>query len=161
MAQFWSLGIVMRRQYKASLKSYIGLGSGAFGLSALLLSPLFIEYPPPKPHDIMLATAMGVGLPVFTFWWLSRFRLTITPTTLSYSGAFSREHTINLADISSTRIILMTSGGAPGFMKLFEVLSTNGTRLRIHYNIFSEEACKDLFKLSTPDNAPEPTPTAP
>ena len=111
----------MRRQYRASLKSYIGLGLGAIGLSALVLSPLLIEWPPPKPHDVFLGLAMGVGLPVFTFWWLSRFRLTITPTELSYGSAFRRERTINMADICSAKIILLTSGGAPGFMKLFEI----------------------------------------
>ena len=144
--------IVMRRQYKASLNSYVGLGIGALGFSAVLLSPLFIECPPPKPHDVWLASAISIGLPVFTFWWLSRFRLTITPTELSYTSAFTSERTINLAEVCSARMIHTGRRGAPG-MKLFEVRSTDGTSVRIHYNLFSDEACEDLFKLAMPATA--------
>lgn len=138
----------MHRQYKASLNSYIGLGIGALGFSAVLLCPLFIEYPLSKPHDVWLASAIGIGLPVFTFWWLSRFRLTITPGELSYSSAFRRERTIKLSEVYSAGIVHMGGG-----MKLFDVRSTDGTSLLIHYNIFSEAACKDLFKLAMPEIA--------
>lgn len=142
----------MKRTYKAAISSYIGFGIFVFGFSGLVLSPLFIEYPPPKPHDAILAAMMAVGLPVCVFWWLSRFRLTIGPDSISYSSAFGKEQSVDLADIHGAEVVMIYE-----CRRVCLAIKTGmEIRMRIHHKIFSREAYQDLCRVVTPHSSQQP-----
>jgi len=139
----------MKRTYKASLKSYIGFGMFALFFSTFILLLLFIEKPPHELHHIMPGIVISIGLPTFVFWWLSRFRLTIGPDSISYSSAFSREQSVDLADIRGAKIVLIYEG-----RRLYLAIKKGDKiKMRIHHIVFSREAYRDLSGVVTPGGA--------
>ena len=133
----------MHRTYKVPMSTYFGLGLLTAGLAFLcLLVPCFVAYPPPSLTKIILVSFGAVAIPVATVWWLSRFKITITPTTLTYSSAYYGEQTVNLSDIESSGIIRQHD--IYGSRSLLEVKS-RGIKFRINFKMFSHEALEDLF----------------
>jgi hypothetical protein len=134
----------MKRTYKVPISTHFGFGLFAAGLAFLcLLVPCIFAYPSPSPAKILWLSLIAAAVPVGTVWWLSRFRITITPSRLTYSSA-NGERSIELSDIESAGIIIQR--GISGSRPLLEVRSPT-TILRIHFKVFSHEARKDLFQV--------------
>jgi len=135
----------MERTYKVPMSTHFGLGLFAAGLAFLcLLVPCIFAYPSPSPTKILWLSLIAAAVPVGTVWWLSRFRITITPSRLTYSSGGGGEQSIELSDIESAGVIIQR--GVRGFRPLLEVRSPT-TILRIHFKVFSHEARKDLFQV--------------
>jgi hypothetical protein len=136
----------MERTYKVPASTYFGLGLFAAGLASVcLLVPCIFAYPARPLSQIVLLSVLAAAIPSATFWWFSRFRITITPTALRYASPFRDERTINLPDIESSEVIFQR--GTRGVRPLLEV-RTPGVTLRIHFKVFSREARKDLFQVT-------------
>jgi len=136
----------MERTYKVPASTYFGLGLFAAALAFVcLLVPCIFAYPAHPLRQIVLLSILAASIPFATIWWLSRFRITITPTTLTYSSLFCGERTINLSDIESSEVVFQL--GTRGVRPLLEV-RTPGVMLRIHFKVFSHEARKDLFQVA-------------
>jgi hypothetical protein len=149
----------MPRTYKVSASTYFGLGLFAAGLAFVcLLVPCIFAYPPLPSTKVLLLSAIAVLIPAFTIWWLSRFRITITPSALTYSSFYAGEHTVDLSEIESSEIIIQR--GLVGARPLLAVTSPRA-RLLINFKVFSKDARQDLFRTVGPNTALEPTPTAP
>ena len=149
----------MERSYRVPASTYFGLGLFAAGLAFVcLLVPCIFAYPARPISQIVLLSVLTVAIPSATIWWLSRFRITITPTALRYSSPFRDERSINLPEIESSEVIFQR--GTYGVRPLLEVRAP-GVTLRIHFKVFSHEARKDLFQVTGANNALEPTATAP
>lgn len=135
--------IKMQRTYTVPVSTYFGLGLFASGLAfACLLAPLLFAYPKDSPIKILFISITAVAISAATIWWLSCFKIIITPDALIYSSAFCRKQSVNLTAITNSKIIMRLgiSGGQP----LLEVRSKENT-LRINFKVFSHEARKDLF----------------
>jgi hypothetical protein len=149
----------MERTHKVPASTYFGLGLFAAGLAFVcLLVPCIFAYPPDPPTKVFLISVVAALIPAFTIWWLSRFRITITPTVLRYSSPFSSERTINLPDIESSGVVFQR--GARGVRPLLEV-RTPGVTVRIHFKVFSQEACTDLFQTTGANKTLHATAAAP
>jgi len=149
----------MKRTYKASVKSYMGFGLFALFYSAFILGLLSIEKPPHELHHVMPGIVISIALPTFVFWWLSRFRLTIGPESISYSSAFSREQSVDLADIRGAKVVLIyESRRRPLHPTRLYLAIKNGDKImmRIQHIVFSREAYQDLNRVVMPsDVAPQ------
>jgi hypothetical protein len=133
----------MQRTYKVPASTYFGLGLFPFGLAFLcLLTPPLFAYPKDSPTKILLLSITAIVIPVAVVWWLSRFKIIITPDALIYSSAFGRQQSVSLTDITHSKIIMRA--GISGVQPLLEVRSKE-TQLRINFKVFSHEARKDLF----------------
>ena len=136
----------MERTYKVPASTYFVLGLFAAGLAFLcLLAPCIFTYPARPLSQIVLLSVSAAAIPSATIWWLSRFRITITPTALRYSSPFCGERSVNLPDIESSEVVFQR--GTRGVRPLLEVRSP-GVTLRIHFKVFSHEARKDLFQVT-------------
>lgn len=146
---------LMQRTYKVSASTYFGLGLFAAGLAFVcLLVPCIFAYPPFPLAKVVLLLAVAVSIPAFTIWWLSRFRITITSSTLTYSSLYSGRKTVNLREIESSEVIIQR--GLGGARPLLAVTSPDA-RLLINFKVFSKDARKDLFQTVGPDTAPAST----
>ena len=135
----------MQRTYRVPASTYFGLGLFASGLAfVILLAPLLFAYPKDSPTKILLISIAALAVPIATIWWLSRFKIIITPDTLIYSSAFGRQRSVNLTGITNSRIIMRI--GIIRVQPLLEVESKE-TRLRINFKVFSHETRKDLFNI--------------
>jgi len=149
----------MERIYKVPASTYFGLGLFAAGLAFVcLLVPCIFAYPARPVSQTVLLSILAAAIPSATIWWLSRFRITITPTVLRYSSPFSSERTINLPDIESSGVVFQR--GTRGVRPLLEV-RTPGVTVRIHFKVFSQEARKDLFQATGANKSLQATATAP
>jgi hypothetical protein len=87
-----------RREFRACRSSYIVFGVICGGIIVLGAVTLLVNY---EPSGWWL-----VGLPVlalaFIAFWLSRFRLVITPESVCCSNLFSRQQTIRRSEIAAT-----------------------------------------------------------
>jgi hypothetical protein len=135
----------MDRTYKVPVSTYFGLGLFAAGLAFVcLLAPCIFAYPSCPFSQVLLLLSLAVAIPVAVVCWLSRFRITITSSALTYASLHCGARTINLSDIKSSGVILR--GGTRGLQPLLEV-RTPTVILRINYKVFSQEARKDLFQV--------------
>ena len=129
----------MKQEHRACASSYVvfaailgtPLGISAFAASS---QPSFL-----KAVLICLA-ALGLA-----FLWLSRFRLVITPETVSYSSLFARERTVPRADIAAAGFAARTGGLESPFT--FVILSGSGSEIRINAKVFSRTAVRELCTL--------------
>ena len=129
----------MKQEYRACGSSYLvfaaivgtPLGISAF---AAFRQPFFL-----KAILICLA-ALGLA-----FLWLSRFRLVITPEAVSYSSLFTRERTVQRADIVAGGFAAHTGGFESPFT--FVIRSGSGSEIRINAKVFSREAVRELCTL--------------
>jgi hypothetical protein len=136
----------MERTYKVPASTYFGLGLFAAGLAFVcLLVPCIFAHPARPLSQIILLSVLAAAIPSAMIWWLSRFRIIITPTALRYSSPFCNERTIILPDIESSEVVIQR--GTRGVRPLLEV-RTSGVTLRIHFKVFSHEARKDLFQVT-------------
>jgi hypothetical protein len=150
----------MKRTYKTATSSYVGYGIGAIGLSGLALFPLFLGISSRKPADLFVCCLIA-GFPIFVFWWLSRFRLTISSDSISYSCAFAKEQSVDLAAIPHAEVTLIVERQGL-FPRVFLAIKTpTEIKMRIHHKVFSHKAYQDLRRTVMPNTALEPTPTAP
>jgi hypothetical protein len=148
----------MPRTYRVSASTYFGLGLFAAGLAFVcLLVPCIFAYPPLPPTKVILLSVVAALIPAFTIWWLSRFRITITPSALTYSSLYTGKHTVDLSEIESSEVVMQR--GLVGARPLLAVTSPR-VKLLINFKVFSKDARKDLFQTVGPNTALEPTPTA-
>ncbi len=149
----------MERTYRVPASTYFGLGLFAAGLAFVcLLVPCIFAYPARSLSQIVLLSVLAAAIPSATIWWLSRFRITITPTALKYSSPFRDERTISLPDIESAEVIFQR--GTRGVQPLLEVRAPGDT-LRIHFKVFSHEARKDLFQVTGANKSLQATAAGP
>ena len=99
-----------------------------------------------------IAAAGFVAL-LFVYFWLSRFRLTITPDALTYSSLFTGERVIRFSEITASDIFWQGTGRK---RPLLEIKARGGTT-RINFKVFSREAVTALFHLAGPNLALQPT----
>jgi len=135
----------MERTYKVPMSTYFGLGLFAAGLAFLcLLVPCIFAYPPVSATKLFWLSVIAVVVPAGTIWWLSRFRITITPSRLTYSSPGCGGQSVELSDIESAGVVMQRS--IRGSRPLLEVRSPTKV-LRIHFRVFSHKARKDLFQV--------------
>jgi hypothetical protein len=149
----------MERTYKVPASTCFGLGLFAAGLAfvCLLLPCIFAS--PARPLSLIVSLSiLAAAIPSATIWWLSRFRIAITPTSLRYSCPFCDERTIKLPDIESSEVVFQR--GTRGVRPLLEV-RTPGVTLKIHFKVFSHEARKDLFQVTGANKSLQATAAAP
>ena len=71
----------MERTYKVPASTHVGLGLFAGGLAFLcFVVPYVFAYPARPSLQVAVLSALALTVPAATIWWLSRFRVTITPT---------------------------------------------------------------------------------
>ena len=139
----------MERTYRACLSSYIVL-TICIGVTPAIALAIALR------GDSVAAwvAAAGFAALLFTYFWLSRFKLVITPHSLTYSSLFTGERTMELSEISTRDI--HEERGLYGSRYLLE-LYARGKRLRITYKVFSLEGAHALFEAVRPNQALEPT----
>ena len=145
----FSLG-PMERTFRACLSSYIVL-TICVGITPAIAFAIALQ----GDRGAVWVTIAGFAALLFTYFWLSRFQLTLTPHSLTYRSLFTGERTVSFADITSSD--LYWQRGAYGCRFLLELMA-GGRRLRINYKVFSREAVHALFHLLGPNQALEPTP---
>lgn len=134
----------MERVYRVPLSTYFGLGLFVAGLAFVcLVMPCIFAYPSRPLPQVILLSVLAAAIPVVAIWWLSRFQISITPSTLTYSSLNCGKQTINLSDIGSSEVVMLR--GTRGYQPLLEVRTPRVT-LRINFKVFSHEARKDLFQ---------------
>src|SRR5437588_554543 len=136
----------MTRTYRACASSYIIL-SVPFALIA------GIELWTAKSADLLLAAVLALQL--FIYLWLLRFKLTITPNSLTYSTLFAARQTIDLSEITNADIVVEGYGA---YQRHLLEITTRWLSIRVHLKIFSREAVKDLFqtiKAASPGAPPQ------
>jgi hypothetical protein len=132
----------MQRTYKVPASTYFGLGLFASGLAFLcLLTPLLFAYPKDSPTKILLVSITAIAIPIATICWLSRFKIIITPEALIYLSAFGRQQSVDLKDITNSKIIMRRF---IFYQPLLEIESPK-IKFTINFKVFSHEARKDLF----------------
>jgi hypothetical protein len=139
----------MARPYRACLSSYIVL-TICFGLIPAITLPMGLR----GDRDAAAVAVAGIVALLLVYFWLSRFRLTISPDVLVYSSLFTGERRIRLADITHTNMVYQT--GLYGFRCLLAI-TANGITTRINFKVFSREAATALFHLVGPNKSLEPT----
>jgi hypothetical protein len=137
----------MERTYRACLSSYIVL-TICIGLTPAIALAIALR----GDRDAAWVTIAGFAALLFTYFWLSRFHLTITPHSITYRSLFAGEHTIELSDITS-RDIYWERGR---YSRPLLELHVRGKRLRINYKVFSLEGAHALFQAVGPNQSLEP-----
>jgi hypothetical protein len=139
----------MSRTFRARLSSYIILTIciGITPAIALLIALRGDSGP-------AWIVAVGIGALLFTYFWLSRFRLTITPQSLTYRSLFTGERVIELSEVEDSQII--SQSGLYGVRSLLEV-TARGVKTRINFKVFSLEAAQTVFHLVGPNQSLQPT----
>ena len=84
---------------------------------------------------------------LFTYFWLSRFRLTITPQEIIYHSLFTGERVIRLSEITASEIHLERGYGHRALLQL----QSGGVTTRINFKVFSRKAAATLFRLVGPN----------
>ena len=139
----------MSRTYRACWSSYLILTIcvGALPTIALMIALH-------GDHGAAEVAAAGFAVLLFIYFWLSRFRLTITPDNVIYSSLYTGERTINLAEVEGSEMIYQS--GFYGGRYLLEV-NARGIKTRINFKVFSRDAVRALFHLVGPNQSLEPT----
>jgi hypothetical protein len=139
----------MTRSYCACLSSYIVL-TICFGLVPAITLPMGLS----GDRDATAVAVAGIVALLLIYFWLLRFRLTISPDALIYSSLFTGERRIRFADITHTNMVYQT--GLYGFRRLLAV-TANGVTTRINFKVFSREAASALLHAVGPNQSLEPT----
>ncbi len=138
----------MARSYRACLSGYIVL-TICFGLIPAITLPMALR----GDRDAAVVAVAAIVALLLIYFWLSRFRLAISPDALVYSSLFTGERRIRLADITHTSMVCQT--GLYGFRGLLAI-AANGVTTRINIKVFSREAATALFHLVGPNQSLEP-----
>ena len=137
----------MKRTYKASPSSYAIFGIPTLCLSGFVSLTFYLGIASRRPADLFSAFLFAV-FPIFVFWWLSRFRLTIGPDSISYSSSFGKEQSVDLADVRGAEVVLVYER-----RRLFLAIKTSTEiKMQIHHKVFSREAYQDLCRAVMPDS---------
>ena len=139
----------MSRTYRACLSSYIVL-SICIGITPAIALVFALR----GDRDAMWIVAVGLAALLFTYFWLSRFRLTITSHSVTYCSLFTGERTIELSEVDGSDMVYQS--GLYGGRYLLAV-KARGTTTRINFKVFSREAARALFHLVGPNQSLEPT----
>ncbi|MGA3268969.1 MAG: hypothetical protein ABSE16_19390 [Verrucomicrobiota bacterium] len=137
----------MKRTYKASPSSYAIFGIPTICLLGFVFLTFYLGIASRGPADLFCAFLFAV-LPIFVFWWLSRFRLTIGPDSISYSSAFGKEQSVDLADARDAEVVLVYERR----MLFLAIKTPTEIKMRIHHKVFSREAYQDLCRTVMPDS---------
>jgi hypothetical protein len=132
----------MERTFRACLSSYIVL-TVCIGITPAITLLFALR----GDKDAAWVAAAGFAALLFTYFWLSRFRLSFAPEALIYSSLFTGRHTIRLSEL--TRSQLYHQSGIYGSRDLLQ-LSVHGTTLRINFKVFSDDAVRILFEVAGP-----------
>ena len=135
----------MTRSFRACLSTYVIL-TICVGLIPAITLPSALR----GDRDAAWIAATGIAALLFVYFWLSRFRVTITPDTIVYSSLFTGERRIRLADVTHTEMIYQT--GWIGWRYLLAV-TARGVTTRMNYKVLSREAAKELFDAVDPNRS--------
>ena len=139
----------MSRTYRACLSSYVVLS-----ICIAITPAIALVFVLRGDRDAMWVVVVGLAALLFTYFWLSRFRLTITPHSVTYSSLFTSERTIELSEVDRSDMACQ-SGLYDGRYLL--AVKAQGTTMRINFKVFSREAARALFHLIGPNQSLEPT----
>lgn len=143
----FSLGLM--HTFRACLNSYIVL-TICVGLTPAIALVFALR----SNRNAIWIVAIGTTALLFTYFWLSRFKLTITPHSVIYSSLFTGERTIDLSEVHGSDTVY--ESGLYGSRYLLAV-NARGMTTRINFKVFSREAARALFHLVGPNQALEPT----
>jgi hypothetical protein len=130
----------MERTFRACLRPYIIL------TVCIGITPLIALLPAIRgDKDAAWVTAIGFAALLFTYFWLSRFRLTFTPDALTYSSLFAGHHRVPLSELARSQIYHQS--GKYGGRDLLQ-LTVHGKTLRINFKVFSDDATRMLFEVA-------------
>ena len=135
----------MTRSFRACLSTYVIL-TICFGLIPGITLPSALR----GDRDAGWIAAVGIAVLLFVYFWLSRFRVTITPDAVVYSSLFTGERRIRLADVTHTEMIC--ESGLYGRRYLLAV-TARGVTTRMNYKVLSREAARKLFDAVDPNQS--------
>ena len=131
----------MRHEYRACTSSYV-VFTGIAGVPLVISCLAAVREP-----SFLKAVLICVAALAFAFVWLSRYRLVITPVTVTYSSLFVGEQTFQQSEIAEAGFAERT--GATESPYTFVVRSSSGRELRINAKVFSRSAVRELCTLAT------------
>jgi hypothetical protein len=100
---------------------------------------------------------LGVAALLFAYFWLSRFRLTITPHSLTYTSLFTGERVIQFSELTESDIVWESYPPGRAYSRPLLQLVVGGKATRINFKVFSLEAAQALFHLVGPNQSLQPT----
>ena len=130
----------MSQSYRACWSSYLVL-TVCVGLLPAITLPIGLR----GDHGASQVTALGLAVLLFTYFWLSRFKLTVTPRTITYSSLYSGERTVNLSEVEASEIVCQTF--YLFYRRFLLEVRTKDETLRINYKVFSREAVRTVFHV--------------
>lgn len=138
----------MSRTFHASTGRYI-VATIAFGILPLFCLPLAMK----GVRGAAQIAIAGLAALLFAYFWLSRFKLTLTPQSLTYHSLWT-ERTIRFSDITASEWVIQ--GHGPRQRTLLQ-LTAQREKTRINIKVFSSEAQSALVHLVGPNHSLEPT----
>ena len=126
--------------YRAVPSAYAIL-CGLTSIPAFVWCYAFVQGRPIQLQPILMVLFV-VGVIAF---WLSRFRLTIKNSSISYSSLFQGNVSIPRTDIQSIGFVIAKSPTSP--LVTAEVKRKDGTSITINVKVFSKEAVKELMAM--------------
>ena len=135
----------MERTFRACLSSYVILAL-CIGLIPAVTVPSALH----GDKDAAWIAAAGFAALLFTYFWLSRFKLSFAPDALTYSSLFTGERTIHYSDITESQLYCQWYASRYGGRRTMLQLTVRGKPLRINYKVFSRDAVKMLFGVAGP-----------
>jgi hypothetical protein len=135
----------MERTFRARLSSYVVL-TVCVGITPAITVPFALH----GDKDAAWIAAVGLAALLFTYFWLSRFRLSFTRDVLTYSSLFTGERTIHYSDITESQLYCQRYASRYGGRRTMLQLTVHGKPLRINYKVFSRDAVKMLFGVAGP-----------
>ena len=139
----------MTRTFRAAVKPYVVLTICIGIVPAFALPQAFRG-----DKDALWIGVAGFAALLFTYFWLSRFRLTITPHSLTYCSLFAGERTIKFSDITASHMV-WRSALYGSYSRLY--LTAHGGTTRINFHVFPDDAARALLHLAGPNQALQPT----
>jgi hypothetical protein len=141
----------MKQTFRACWSSYVVL-TACVGIIPTIATPYALH----GDSGAAWTALFGFAALVLVYFWLSRFGLTITPESFTYSSLFAGTRTILYSEITSSEIYWDRYVAFPRSMLL---VTAGGVRTRINFTVFSRGAALALFHLVGPNHALESTAT--
>jgi hypothetical protein len=138
----------MSHTFRACWSSYVVL-TICIGLLPAITLPAAVH----GDRDAAWIASAGVAALLFAYFWLSRFRLTVTPQEIIYHSLFTGERVIRLSEITASEIYWERGYGHRALLQQ----KSGGVTTRINLKVFSREVAAALFHLVEPNQSLEPT----
>jgi hypothetical protein len=138
----------MSRTFHACWSTYVAM-TICFGIVPVISLPAALH----GDKDAAWIAAGSFALLLFVYFWLSQFKLVITPSKLIYSSLFTGERIIEFSQLAASDVVWQGQGA---HQRMLLRLTAAGVTTRINFKVFSREAVRALFHLVGPNQSLEP-----